>query len=121
MGLEVTLRWLDSAVVAAPRGDIDTATERQLREPLLACLETAPHVLVVDLAKASFLDSSALGVLVAAARHAERIGCTFCLASPPAKIARLLATTGLDKAWPVYPNVAAALGAHGRETSQPNP
>lgn len=112
MVVVVTVERVGAAVVAAPCGDIDALSGESLRTQLIDVLHGRPRALVLDLSETSFLDSTGLGVLVAIARRARLIHCAFCLASPPPMVARVLAITALDRAWPVYPDASTALDAH---------
>lgn len=96
------------ALVASPEGEVDALSGQALRDQLIDVLDERPLVLVLNLSKTSFLDSTGLGVLVAIARRARLIDCTFCLAAPSPPIARVLHLTSLDRAWPVYPTIRAA-------------
>ena len=109
MTVVVTVERVDAAVVASPDGEVDALSGSVLRRELIDVLDQRPQVLVLNLAKTSFLDSTGLGVLVAIARRARLIGCTFCLADPSPIVARVLHTTSLDRAWPVYPTIRAAV------------
>lgn len=55
--------------VVAVRGEIDVATSPALREKLYAIIDGGARELVVDLSELGFIDSSGLGVLVAALKH----------------------------------------------------
>ena len=102
----------DDAVVVQLAGDVDVESARDVRERLFAVLDDAPdgaRLLVVDLSRAEFVDSSGLGALVAASRHARERGCGFNLVNPAPMIARVLEMSGLDKAWPIHSTVQAAL------------
>jgi anti-sigma B factor antagonist len=55
--------------VVAVRGEIDVATSPALREELYAIIDGGARELVVDLSELGFIDSSGLGVLVAALKH----------------------------------------------------
>jgi anti-sigma B factor antagonist len=113
MSIVVSFASYARAVVASPDGEVDFDGYQQLREQLVAALEKRPPVLVVDLSRTRFLDSTALGALAATARRARQLGCAFCLAAVPPAIARMLAATALDRAWPIYSTVTEALDAHG--------
>ncbi|MBD0291130.1 MAG: STAS domain-containing protein, partial [Thermoleophilia bacterium] len=51
-------------------GEVDLYVAPELRAALLGALAEEPEVLVVDLMPVTFIDSTALGALVAAARRA---------------------------------------------------
>ena len=121
--MEVTVSHVGSAAVAAPEGEVDTGTASSLREKLMAAMTSrvtgtalaadaaSPKALIVDLSRVTFLDSSGLGVLSAAAHRAARLGCSFSIAEPSPTVTRMLAVTSLDRAWPVFPSLPAALAA----------
>jgi anti-sigma B factor antagonist len=56
-----------TVVVAA--GEIDYAASPQLKDKLFAVLEAGQRTLVLDLTDATFIDSTAIGVLMAVAMH----------------------------------------------------
>lgn len=55
--------------VVAVRGEIDVATSPALREELYQLIDGGARDVVVDLSGLGFIDSSGLGVLVAALKH----------------------------------------------------
>ncbi len=55
--------------VVAVRGEIDVATSPALREELYQLIDGGAREVVVDLSGLGFIDSSGLGVLVAALKH----------------------------------------------------
>lgn len=91
--LEFGTHDFDGGRVVAPRGEIDAATCEQLAERL-----TAPpgSLLVVDLAHVTFMDSSGLGTLQVARRHAVSGGGEFVVTRPTPFVMRVLEITGLD-------------------------
>ena len=66
--------------------------------------------LVVDLADVSFIDSTALGVLIEA-RTRLRNRRAFLLAAPGLETRRALEISGLDRHFAVHDTVAGALAA----------
>jgi anti-anti-sigma factor len=102
----------DHAVVVQLAGDVDVESAREVRERLYAVLDGVPggaRLMVVDLSRAEFVDSSGLGALVAASRRARERECGFSLVNPAPMIARVLEMSGMDQAWPIYSTVHAAL------------
>jgi anti-anti-sigma factor len=90
-------------------GEFDMTNAHRLRDQLDAILANAPVVIVVDLADLAFCDSSILGVLVVAQRHAHASGVALRLAAPPAFLRRLLTATNLDTVFQVFSDVDAAV------------
>ena len=89
------------AVVVALAGELDLYNSGDVRAVLLACSEEQPERLIVDLGRVSFIDSTALGVLIEArSRLSDRR--TFMLASPQLAARRALEVSGLDRHFEVY-------------------
>jgi anti-sigma B factor antagonist len=72
-------------------------------------------VLVISLELVTFLDSTGLATLVATHRRARNLDVEVRLTAPPAGPSKVLAISGLDKAFAVYPNLAAAVQAERRQ------
>jgi anti-anti-sigma factor len=85
-----------------------------LIEQELARLHDAGLPIVVDLLRASFVDSSTLSALLTAQRHAEEASLGFALALDDAtslQVHRIFATTGLETAFVVAPTREEAIAA----------
>ena len=72
-------------------GEIDLATAPQLR----ACLKALDGTVVVDLCEVAFLDSSGIGVLIAARNRLAATGGELTLHNPNDIVARTLTVVGL--------------------------
>jgi len=79
------------------RGELDISTSGQLQRELDALLASAIPRVEVDLAGVSFMDSSALGVLLGAHDRAVANGLHLALASPSSACVKVLGITGLDQ------------------------
>jgi anti-anti-sigma factor len=77
-------------------GELDLATAPDLGARLSSALDHGRIFIVVDLTQVSFLDSTALNVLVAAHRRAEMAGGAITLTGIAPNIHRILKITGLD-------------------------
>ncbi len=100
----------DGSVVVSLAGELDLYNAHEVRETLLVCCAEAPERLVVDLSGVTFIDSTALGVLIEArTKLANRRG--FLLASPGLETKRALEVSGLDRHFIVHDTVDAALSA----------
>lgn len=99
-----------SAVVVRLAGELDLYNAHVVRAALLESAEDAPERLVIDLTDVSFIDSTALGVLIEArTRLANRRA--FLLASPGLETKRALEVSGLDRHFTVHDSVEDALAA----------
>jgi anti-sigma B factor antagonist len=91
-----------SFTVLAVDGEIDIQTAPELRSQLVKLIDAGTRALVVDLTKVDFLDSSALGALVGAGKHAEREGGSLSVVCSSPKIIRIFQITRLTEVIPVY-------------------
>ena len=94
--LTVDVAPRDDGVLVTLDGIVDLATAPELRATLLP-LVAPEHALVLDLERVTFVDSTGLGVLVAAHRRAKATGGRFVLANPSANLREVLRVTHLDQ------------------------
>jgi anti-anti-sigma factor len=80
--------------VVAPSGELDISTAAELRHALLDACE-AERLVVVDLARVTFLDSSGLGLLVAASRRMRERGASLHVANAQGVPLRAIRLTNL--------------------------
>lgn len=81
-------------------GEVDLHTAPQLEE----ALAQDARAYVVDLIDCEFMDSTGLGVLVAARARVERLA----LIAPGIEVQRILEISGMDRVFPVYASPEAA-------------
>src|SRR4051794_5117981 len=91
----------DVAVVA-PCGEFDLAWAEPLREELAEVLSRVSTRVVLDLAQTTFLDSSALGAVMVAARAAREAGGWLRLVAPQPNVRQVLALTQIDAVLGLY-------------------
>ena len=97
----------DGGSVLHVEGELDMATAPTL-EDALADVGFAER-LVVDLTKCTFLDSSAVRVLVSSVRDSEAAGGSLALVVTDPGIRRVLEISGVDTMLPVHQALDAAL------------
>jgi anti-sigma B factor antagonist len=100
------------AVVYTLRGSLDLATSPSVRAALVQAADR--HLIVVDLRKLEFLDSTGLGALIGAHRRALEHDGSVRLVVNEGSIARLLNITGLMRVFPVYHTLEDALADEAR-------
>jgi anti-sigma B factor antagonist len=95
-------------VVLAGEADVHAASEleRRLAE---SCASPALEQVVVDLTRATFVDSVALSVLIAAHRRLNARGLGLKVVATDRNIRHLLTITGLDRLFSVYSSTAEAV------------
>jgi anti-sigma B factor antagonist len=98
----------DGSVVVSLAGELDLYNAHEVREALLECCAEEPSRLVVDLSGVTFIDSTALGVLIEARTRVANKR-SFMLAAPGLETRRALEISGLDRHFSVHDDVATAL------------
>lgn len=95
-------------------GEVDIANADDVREELLAVLNRSPEVMIADMSKTTFCDSSGVNALVRAFRRATSNGTKMRLVVTTLAVQRVLTLTGVDRLIEFYPTVSAALGSSKR-------
>ncbi|MBA2559701.1 MAG: STAS domain-containing protein [Propionibacteriales bacterium] len=85
---------LDGSQVVTACGELDLSAEATLRRELLAAFADTDRPVTIDLSDVTFMDCSALGVLVSMSRRAHAQHNWIVLVSPNALVQRLLRLTG---------------------------
>ncbi|WP_433057106.1 STAS domain-containing protein [Dactylosporangium sp. CS-033363] len=89
------VRDLHGDAVLGVQGEVDVANAPALRAAIVRAVDGRPARVVIDLAAVSFMDSSALGVLISGYKYAKGAGVPVVLGSPGPGVYRLLRTSGL--------------------------
>lgn len=97
--------------VLAVRGEVDVSTAPELRERLLALAERGATLAVVDLSLVSFVDSTALGVLVSGVKRLRSAGGDLRLVVTEPRIAKVFEITGLTDVFKIYGSADEAVRA----------
>ena len=88
-------------------GQADVSTQ-SMAEAFAAEVAKAPQLLVVDLSSLSFIDSSALGVIVRTYRALHLSGGKLALVNPSPAVARILELVDIAHTIPVYASIEEA-------------
>jgi anti-anti-sigma factor len=97
MSLEYRIERHGDSITVVPEGDIGLETVDVLREVLRGIVDSQPAVQIdVDMRAVGFLDSSGIGVLVAARRAAAARGATLSLVEPTPTVRMVLEIANLD-------------------------
>ena len=107
---EISTQHQDGHAVIALIGEFDLANSDRLHEALHAELDGHPRHLVLDLKGVTFMDSTALGVIVDARQSADAAGRRLAVAGAPDAVVRLLTITQVDKLVTMHDDVETALG-----------
>ena len=106
---EIAERVDGQTPVLSIRGEIDVATAPELRDRLLAVAQTGNEIVVVDLSEVTFLDSTALGVLVSGLKRFRSGGGDLRLVVTGRSVAKVLEITGLAEVFPIFETAQAAV------------
>jgi len=94
----VTEHPIDAARhVLAVRGEIDLFTAPELKQVLAESIEAGRTRIVVDLTETTFLDSTALGVLIGAVKRLRSRDGALAIVNVDENIAKTFEITGLDQ------------------------
>jgi anti-sigma B factor antagonist len=94
--------------VIAVSGEIDVATAPQLRETLQDVIARGKTTIVLDLLGVTFLDSTALGVLVGALKRCRESGGDLQVVVAEPRILKIFEITGLTSVFTIVDSVSAA-------------
>ncbi len=97
--------------VVAVRGEIDLFTAPDLKTMLLAAIDAGKSRIVVDLSQTTFLDSTALGVLIGAVKRLRARDGALTLVNTDANIAKTFEITGLDQIFTIAASRDEAIAA----------
>ena len=94
-------------------GDIDLHVSPAVREALNAVIKKKPERIVVDLSRATYIDSAGIAVLILAMQEVEAYGGKFYLADVQETLRLIFETSRLDRTFRIFPDVDAPLAASG--------
>lgn len=101
----------DDRHVVAVAGEIDLFTAPELKATLAEVAESGRSRIVVDLTKTTFLDSTALGVLIGAVKRLRSHDGVLTIVNVDQNIAKTFEITGLDQIFTIRPTRAEAIDA----------
>lgn len=91
----------DGVILLAIRGDADLHVAPELRDRLAREIEDGASAVVLDLSRATFVDSMALGVLLETMKRLRAQGGTLRLVVPQTELRRIFEITLLDRVLPL--------------------
>lgn len=120
--LRVRTEWLaDRTLVLALIGEVTVHRRGALLRSLDEAIRQHPDLLVADLTRIGFCDSTVLNALLHARLGARAAGVPLVLAGAPSQARRLLRLTGLDRVFTLEPTVEAAVSARQRDPLRRDP
>jgi anti-sigma B factor antagonist len=92
-------------------GDIDLHVSPAVRESLNAVIRKKPERIVIDLSRATYIDSAGIAVLILAMQQVEAYGGKLFLCGLQETLRSIFETSRLERIFPIFPDVDAALAA----------
>jgi len=99
--------------VLSLNGDIDLHVSLAVTAYLNVMIKEKPERIVVDLSRATYIDSAGLAVLILAMQQVEAYGGKFFLTGPQETLRSILESSRLDRTFRIFPDVDAALTHQG--------
>ena len=90
-------------------GEVDLYTAPEFKERMVELIEYGKKQIVVDLSKATFIDSTTLGVLVGGVKRLRPAGGSLALVCTDQNITKIFEITGLDRVFPIHSSRDEAL------------
>lgn len=97
--------------VLAVRGEIDLFTAPELKQVLAESIEAGRVRIIVDLTDTTFLDSTALGVLIGAVKRLRSRDGGLAIVNVDENISKTFEITGLDQIFTIVPTREEAVDA----------
>ena len=92
-------------------GEIDLHVSPEVAESLRSVVAKKPKIVVIDLAKVTYMDSSGLAVLIEGMQNVQEYGGKFALANVQESVQHIFEIARLDQVFQIFPDVEAALAA----------
>ena len=108
LGLE-TEQLGNGVFVLSPAGELDLYTCPELKQGLLGVISGGARYVVVDLSRTTFVDSTALGVLLRGVERLQIAGGRLVVVCPDENILRVFEVTGLHRVFEIHGSRADAL------------
>jgi anti-sigma B factor antagonist len=101
--LEVSEDVLDDGVrVLRVTGDVDFDVAPELKQRIVGRVEAGDRKLIIDLSGVGFIDSTAIGVLVAALKRLRDAGGSLMVVCNNEDVRSIFATVGLESVIPLH-------------------
>jgi anti-sigma B factor antagonist len=92
----------DTTHVIELGGEVDLYTAPEFKERMVQVIEEGKKHVVVDLSKATFIDSTTLGVLVGGVKRLRPAGGALTLVCTDPNICKIFEITGLDRVFSIH-------------------
>jgi anti-sigma B factor antagonist len=94
----------DDVGIVILEGEIDIYSAPEFKEVLVTGIEGGATRVIVDLSRVTFIDSTALGVLVSGAKRVRPRNGSLDIVCTDENIIRIFEITGLDRIFGIFPS-----------------
>jgi anti-sigma B factor antagonist len=95
-------RIRDTLGLVTLSGEVDIYTAPRLKERMVQLFDAGVRDMIVDLSEVTFIDSTALGVLIGGVRRVGDNGGSISLVVATRPVERILTVTGLDHVFTIH-------------------
>jgi len=92
-------------------GEIDLHVSPEVAQSLRTIITKRPNVVIVDLAKVTYIDSSGLAVLIEGMQKIQEYGGIFAVAGVQESVQHIFEIARLDQVFKIFPDIDTALAA----------
>lgn len=110
--------WIGQVAAVTLPEEIDVTNADTVLDELLTALNQGALLLVADMSRTNFCDSSGVSAIVRVFRQAVASGSGLRLVVSAPAVQRVLSITGVDRLVDVFPSVAASLAGPYRQPDQ---
>ena len=109
--MEIIEQKIDDVHILGLSGRLDATCVLQLKEVVLAMIESDKIKILIDMADVDFVDSSGLGTLVSCLRSVSKAGGVFKITTLKEGPKNLFEITRLDRVFDIYDDRGTALNS----------
>jgi anti-sigma B factor antagonist len=99
----------EGLIRVAVSGEVDVATAPVLREHLYEAVDRSTGPVIVDLLAVTFIDSTALGVLIGSLERGKGQGSDLRIVLKEPRLIKIFEITGLTELFSLFPSIAEAV------------
>lgn len=115
---EFAVAYRDELTIVALPSRVDVSNARNFVDVLQRELDAEHWELVLDFAQTQAIDSTALGAMIQVFKTLKNQGGHLCLCNVGSGVRRVLAITRVDRVFPIYDGLEAALAASTRHLNR---
>ena len=109
MSLDIQVEQMGDSAVISVRGEVDLYSSPALRQEIKKQVKKKPDVLVVELSRVEYMDSSGVATLVEGLKNIGKKGGRLKLAGLTDPVRQVFKFAHLDKVFDIYPDLDKAL------------